>query len=137
MCAWRANTPPDKNMPLLVIILVCAAILFGLECLCGIPGLTRWGMVTVLVLLGSIIGIANWCILINNLRGRKYASFIPLLATLCFAGAARLLGAEEHALIIPLAQVIDPWPWTIVLGLPWLLLRKIIRGSRSTPDNKD
>lgn len=113
-------------MPLLVIILVCAVILYGLECLCGVPGLTRWGTFAVLVLLGCIIGIANWCILINNLRGKKYASFVPLLATFCFMGAYTL-GVEAQGFIIFLALGIDPWPWTIVLGLPWLLLRKIGR----------
>ena len=40
-------------MPLLYILLGCAAILYGLEYLCGVPGLTRWGMVVVLALLGA------------------------------------------------------------------------------------
>jgi hypothetical protein len=103
-------------MPLLYILLGCAAILFGIECLCGVPGLTFRGMVVVLALLGSIIGIANWCILINNLRGKRFSSFIPILATVCFIMAGSLEPAWRPVIIL-LAVLIDPWPWVTLIGL--------------------
>lgn len=113
-------------MPLLYILLGCAAILYGLEYLCGVPGLTRWGLVVVLALLGSLIGIANWCILINNLRGKKFTSFIPILATVCFILAGSL-GEAWLPVILPLAVIADPWPWVTLIGLvlqPFRQLRK-------------
>lgn len=110
-------------MPLLYILLGCAVILYGIECLCGVPGLTRWGMVVVLVLLGCIIGIANWCILIHNLLGKKFSSFIPLLALACFILAGSL-GEEWCRGIMLLAVVIDPWPWVSLIGLLCLPFRR-------------
>ena len=110
-------------MPLLYILLGCAAILFVIESLCGLPGLTFRGMVVVLALLGSIIGIANWCILINNLRGKKFSSFIPILATVCFIMAGSLEPAWRQVIIL-LAVLIDPWPWVTLIGLLCLPFRR-------------
>ncbi len=54
-------------MALICILLGCAVILYGIECLCGMPGLTRWGMVVVLVLLAVVIDPWPWVSLIGLL----------------------------------------------------------------------
>ncbi len=109
-------------MPFLLLLLVIAGLLWCAEWYFGVSGLCRNGTAAFLAICGIFVGIANWCILVNNLRGKKWSSSVPLVGPLLLLLAVTLSGYEGLALLI---IIIDPWVVSLPLGLLWWLLRKL------------
>ena len=120
MCAWRWSTPP-ADMPFIIFLLVIAGLLWCAEWCFGVPGLCRYGMAAVLAFCGTCVGVANWCILMNNLRGKKWASSVPLVGPILLLLAVMLSGYEGWGFLV---IIIDPWLVSLPLGLLWWLLRR-------------
>ena len=108
-------------MPFIILLLVIAGLLWCAEWCFGVPGLCRYGMAALLAFCGIWVGVANWCILVNNLLGRKWSSSVPLVGPILLLLAVKLAGYEGLALLI---IVIDPWLVSLPLGLLLWLLRK-------------
>ena len=111
-------------MPFIILLLVIAGLLWCAEWYFGVPGLCRYGVAAVLAFCGTCVGIANWCILVNNLRGKEWSSYIPLVGAIMLLLAVILSGYEGLCLLV---LIIDPWLVLMLLGLIWWLLRRLGR----------